>query len=171
MPVNPLGDPPGGVGVAQPPFAQGRSARPERAATGRAGARLSGVMLRLDPNTGAGLPDNPLAGSADQNARRIVAYGLRNPFRMAVRLHSGGLRRRRRLEHHRGNQPRGRRGGLRGQLWLAVYEGYGLQTAYAPAGLASCLRYTEGSAAQPYFATTTPTPSCPARRARPVRPR
>jgi hypothetical protein len=23
-------------------------------------------MLRLDPNTGAGLPDNPLAGSADR---------------------------------------------------------------------------------------------------------
>ena len=35
--------------------------------------------------TGAGLPDNPLATSADPNARRIVAYGLRNPFRINVR--------------------------------------------------------------------------------------
>ena len=28
---------------------------------------------------------NPLIGSADLNARRIVAHGLRNPFRFAVR--------------------------------------------------------------------------------------
>ena len=31
------------------------------------------------------MPGNPLAGSADQNARRIVAYGLRNPFRLVFR--------------------------------------------------------------------------------------
>jgi PKD repeat protein len=31
------------------------------------------------------LPDNPLAASADANARRIVAYGLRNPFRFTMR--------------------------------------------------------------------------------------
>jgi glucose/arabinose dehydrogenase len=42
-------------------------------------------VLRLDPNTGAALPDNPLASSADANARRIIAHGLRNPFRMTVR--------------------------------------------------------------------------------------
>jgi glucose/arabinose dehydrogenase len=39
----------------------------------------------VNPDTGAGLPDNPLAGSADANARRIVAYGLRNPFRFTIR--------------------------------------------------------------------------------------
>ncbi len=42
-------------------------------------------MLRVDPDTGAGLPDNPLSGSTDPNARRIVATGLRNPFRLASR--------------------------------------------------------------------------------------
>ena len=31
------------------------------------------------------MPDNPNAGSADANARRIVAYGLRNPFRFTFR--------------------------------------------------------------------------------------
>ena len=42
-------------------------------------------MIRVDPTTGAGLPNNPLAGSSDPNARRIVAYGLRNPFRFTFR--------------------------------------------------------------------------------------
>ena len=31
------------------------------------------------------MPDNPNAGSSDPNARRIVAYGLRNPFRFTIR--------------------------------------------------------------------------------------
>ncbi len=31
------------------------------------------------------MPDNPLVGSSDPNARRIVAYGFRNPFRITVR--------------------------------------------------------------------------------------
>ena len=34
---------------------------------------------------GPRLPDNPLAASSDANARRIVAYGLRNPFRFTIR--------------------------------------------------------------------------------------
>ena len=32
-----------------------------------------------------GLPDNPLAFSSDPNARRIIAHGFRNPFRLTVR--------------------------------------------------------------------------------------
>jgi glucose/arabinose dehydrogenase len=47
-------------------------------------ASLDGTILRLHPETGAAAPGNPLIGSTDQNARRIVAHGLRNPFRMAV---------------------------------------------------------------------------------------
>ena len=31
------------------------------------------------------MPDNPLAGSSDLNARRIIAYGVRNPFRLTIR--------------------------------------------------------------------------------------
>ena len=46
---------------------------------------LSGTLLRVNPDTGAGMPDNPGAASADANARRIVAHGFRNPFRIAVR--------------------------------------------------------------------------------------
>jgi glucose/arabinose dehydrogenase len=46
---------------------------------------LDGTVLRVDPATGAGLPGNPMAGSSDPNNRRIAGYGLRNPFRIAVR--------------------------------------------------------------------------------------
>jgi glucose/arabinose dehydrogenase len=46
---------------------------------------LSGTIIRIDPATGEGLPTNPLAESPDPNARRIVAHGLRNPYRFTVR--------------------------------------------------------------------------------------
>ena len=42
-------------------------------------------MLRIDKATGQGLPDNPFVSSQNANTRRIVAYGLRNPFRATVR--------------------------------------------------------------------------------------
>jgi glucose/arabinose dehydrogenase len=46
---------------------------------------LDGAILRLDPATGAGLPGNPFFSSSDANAQRIIAYGLRNPFRITTR--------------------------------------------------------------------------------------
>jgi glucose/arabinose dehydrogenase len=46
---------------------------------------LDGAILRLDPATGAGMPGNPFSASVDANARRIIAYGLRNPFRITAR--------------------------------------------------------------------------------------
>ena len=46
---------------------------------------LDGAILRIDPATGAAAAGNPLIGSSDLNARRIVAYGLRNPFRFTIR--------------------------------------------------------------------------------------
>jgi glucose/arabinose dehydrogenase len=46
---------------------------------------LDGAILRVDPATGAALPNNPLIGHADANAERIIAYGLRNPFRFTIR--------------------------------------------------------------------------------------
>lgn len=48
---------------------------------------LNGTIVRVDPETGAGAPGNPLAASPDAspNARRILAHGLRNPFRFAMR--------------------------------------------------------------------------------------
>jgi glucose/arabinose dehydrogenase/PKD repeat protein len=85
-PVNPCGDPPGGVGDAMaPPSAEGGALRSQDLRTSSDPAGLDGAILRVNPATGAGLPDNPLASSSDANARRIVAYGLRNPFRITMR--------------------------------------------------------------------------------------
>ncbi len=47
---------------------------------------FGGKILRIDPSTGLGLPDNPFFdGSSSSYASRIWARGLRNPFRFTVR--------------------------------------------------------------------------------------
>ena len=85
-PLNPCGDPPGAVGSAlSPPTAEGGALRSQDLRTSGDPVSLDGAIIRVDPATGAGLPDNPLATSTDPNARRIIAYGLRNPFRINVR--------------------------------------------------------------------------------------
>jgi glucose/arabinose dehydrogenase len=84
---NPCGDPPSPAGTdLAPPAAQGGALRSQsvRRPAGQP-VSLSGTIIRVNPDTGAGLPGNPFAASADQNARRIIAYGLRNPFRFDVR--------------------------------------------------------------------------------------
>ena len=86
-PKNPCGDPPGGVGgTMSPPTAEGGALRAQsfRRASGES-AVLNGAVLRLDPATGAAAPGNPAIGNADPTRKRIVAYGLRNPFRMTFR--------------------------------------------------------------------------------------
>ncbi len=52
---------------------------------------LDGTIIRIDPDTGTASIGNPLASHPDANARRIVADGLRNPFRFAVRPGTGDL--------------------------------------------------------------------------------
>ncbi len=54
---------------------------------------LSGKVLRIDPITGEGLPDNPFYDSGDANANRSKVYqlGLRNPFRISVDPVTGRL--------------------------------------------------------------------------------
>jgi glucose/arabinose dehydrogenase/PKD repeat protein len=86
IPLNPCDDPPAGIGgVMTPPDAAGgalRSQSPRRAAGQR--ADFGGTVLRVDALNGLPMADNPLIGTRP-NADRIVAYGMRNPFRMAVR--------------------------------------------------------------------------------------
>ena len=74
--TNQCGDPP----------EEGGSLRSQDLLTPADPTGLSGSVIRIDPDSGDALPDNPLAlaGSPDANARRIVAYGLRNPFRFAI---------------------------------------------------------------------------------------
>jgi PKD repeat protein len=71
--------------VLAPPTAEGGALRAQDLRTPGDPAGLSGAILRLDPATGQARSDNPAAGSADANVRRIVAYGMRNPFRFTLR--------------------------------------------------------------------------------------
>lgn len=52
---------------------------------------LSGKVLRVDPGTGAGLPDNPFFDAASPGAARskVWALGLRNPYRASLWPDSG----------------------------------------------------------------------------------
>ncbi|MDX6625653.1 MAG: hypothetical protein QOE56_642 [Solirubrobacterales bacterium] len=80
---NQCGDPPGGEALA-PPSAEGGSLRSQDLLTPADPTGLSGSLIRIDPDSGEGFPGNPLASSLDANARRIVAFGFRNPFRFAI---------------------------------------------------------------------------------------
>lgn len=82
-PSNPCADPPGGT--MAPPGAQGGALRAQDVRSTGDPAGLDGTILRLHPLTGAAAAGNPGAASADPNTRRIVAHGLRNPFRFAMR--------------------------------------------------------------------------------------
>ena len=85
-PLNPCGDPPGGVGATlAPPTAEGGALRSQDLRTSGDPVSLDGSVIRVDPATGAGAAGNPLASNSDPNARRIIAHGLRNPFRFTFR--------------------------------------------------------------------------------------
>ena len=68
-----------------PADAEGGALRSQDLRTSGDPVTLDGTIIRVDPATGAGLPTNPFAGYSDANARRIVAHGLRNPFRFTFR--------------------------------------------------------------------------------------
>ncbi|HET7485618.1 MAG TPA: PQQ-dependent sugar dehydrogenase [Solirubrobacterales bacterium] len=85
-PPNPCGDPPGGAGTAlTPPSAEGGSLRSQNLSL------LNGKIIRVDPASGEGWPDNPLAASLNANTRRIVAEGFRNPFRFTIDPKTGEI--------------------------------------------------------------------------------
>jgi len=155
VPANPLGDPPAAVGGLQsPPGAEGGALRSQslRRAPGEP-VLLNGAVLRVNPDTGAALPDNPLYGMPDENARRIVAFGLRNPFRFTMRP---GTREVwvgdvgwdtwdeiNRLDLAEGAPP---------NFGWPCYEGPASQPGYGAAGLALCQGlYQEGTARPPVF--------------------
>ncbi len=52
---------------------------------------VAGKILRLDPETGDGVPSNPFYDESDPSAprSRVWTLGLRNPFRFTVRPESG----------------------------------------------------------------------------------
>jgi CSLREA domain-containing protein len=85
-PPNPCGDPPVPVGGKQTaPGAQSGALRSQDLRTNGDPVALDGTIIRINPDTGMAMPDNPLIGNSDLNARKIIAYGLRNPFRFVIR--------------------------------------------------------------------------------------
>ncbi|MBB4736689.1 glucose/arabinose dehydrogenase [Actinoplanes octamycinicus] len=74
-PTNPCAD----------PANEGGALRSQDVRTAGDETQLDGALLRLDPATGAAAPGNPNLGAADPDTRRIVAHGLRNPYRITMR--------------------------------------------------------------------------------------
>jgi glucose/arabinose dehydrogenase/PKD repeat protein len=168
-PPNPCGDPPSGVGGTQvPPNAEGGALRSQDLRTPGDPVTLDGTVIRINPDTGAAMPGNPLAGHSDPNARRIVAQGLRNPFRIAFRpgtdeLWVGDVGWTGREEISRIVNPTG---SVKNFGW-PCYEGSERQSGYDPADLAICeaLYADAGAVTAPYFEylhrqTITPGENC-----------
>jgi uncharacterized repeat protein (TIGR01451 family) len=168
-PLNVCGDPPVGVGGTQtPPTAEGGALRSLSLLRVAGPAVLNGTLIRIDPDSGEARPDNPLILSPDPRARRIVAQGLRNPFRLARRPGTGEIW----------------IGDVGANTWEEIdrvqapttavanfgwpcYEGNGRQGGYDAANLALCENlYASGAATAPYFTYQHDTPivdgeSCP----------
>ena len=154
-PKNPCGDPPTGVGGNQTaPSAEGGALRAQDVRTTADPTGLDGAVLRIDPATGAGLPTNPLAASSDANARRIIAYGLRNPFRFTVRpatseLWVGDVGLTRWEEIDRIATPTS--GPL--NFGWPCYQGAGREVSFDSLDLSSCEQlYAHPNVTAPYFA-------------------
>lgn len=150
-PLNPCGDPPTGIGGTQTiPTAEGGALRAQDLQTSGDSVSLDGAILRINPDTGAAWPDNPLIGG-DPADDRIIAYGLRNPFRFTVRpgtseLWIGDVGWNTWEEVNRITNP------------LAVtnfgwpcYEGSGTQGGYSPLNICQNL-YSAGTATMPFYA-------------------
>jgi glucose/arabinose dehydrogenase len=84
--ANACGDPPLPVGQTLTlPAAEGGSLRAQDLRTSADPAGGGGAIVRVSPDTGAAMPDNPLVGNGVPTDDRHIAYGLRNPFRFTFR--------------------------------------------------------------------------------------
>ncbi|WP_018353576.1 PQQ-dependent sugar dehydrogenase [Longispora albida] len=150
-PVNPCGDP-GGAAPA-PPSAEGGALRSQDVRTTADPAGLDGTIIRIDPATGAGVAGNPYFASTDANARRIVSYGLRNPFRMSFRpgtgeIWAGDVGWSTWEEINRVTSP-----ATAANFGWPCHEGAGRHSGYDGANLTLCESlYTAGGVTSPYYA-------------------
>ena len=85
-PANPCGDPnrPRGTATVKP-GAEGGALRAQDIRSPADPQSFNGDILRIDPDTGSAWPTNPLVGDATPDNDPIIAYGLRNPFRITQR--------------------------------------------------------------------------------------
>jgi glucose/arabinose dehydrogenase len=170
-PLNPCGDPPGPPGTAlTPPTAEGGALRSQDLRTPADPVSLDGSVIRVDPATGSAAAGNPMAGSMDANARRIIAHGLRNPFRFTFRpgtseLWVGDVGWNDWEELNR--IPNATDAVMENFGW-PCYEGVNRQPGYDGANLSICenLYATTNAVAAPYFAyhhsnQVVPNEGCP----------
>ncbi len=74
-----------GENVCGDPPSEGGALRSQDLGSATDVTGYDGTIIRIDPDTGAARSDNPLFAGSDVDARRIVAFGLRNPFRFEFR--------------------------------------------------------------------------------------
>jgi glucose/arabinose dehydrogenase len=156
-PRNPCGDPPPGTGATlTPPTAQGGALRAQDLMSELDPVSYDGTVIRVSPDTGRALPSNPLYGGKHSEDDAIVAFGLRNPYRLAVRpggdlyIADAGWDRFEEINR----LPAGK---LLNFGW-PCYEGPRRQPVYAAAGLSICQQlysgqrgYTSAPLRLPYF--------------------
>ena len=93
VPKNPLGDPPVPVGGNMTsPTARGGALRSQsfRRPSGE-NVTLNGSLIRINPATGAAASGNPNSSHPDNDAKRLIALGLRNPYRFTFHPVSGDI--------------------------------------------------------------------------------
>ncbi len=152
-PRNPCGDPPGGVGGSMtPPSAEGGALRSQDIRTTGDPTGLDGTILRVNPDTGAAWPTNANIGSSDANARRIIAYGLRNPFRFTIKpgtddVWLGDVGFATWEEINRLTDPTG----AAVNFGWPCYEGAGTLPFFDDLGLALCDTLSAASVTSPYY--------------------
>jgi glucose/arabinose dehydrogenase len=154
-PDNPCGDPPRPIGTAlAPPSAEGGALRSQDLRTRADPTTLDGGIIRIDPETGEPAPGNPTT-TGDDNARRIIAYGLRNPFRFTFKpgtseIWAGDVGLKTHEEIQRIPSPTAK---LHNFGW-PCYEGTARQAGYDGANLTLCENlYAAGASAvtAPYY--------------------
>lgn len=72
------------------PVNEGGALRSQDLQTSADPVGLSGTLIRIDPATGNAFSDNPMIGGRTDDDR-ILAYGLRNPFRLAVQPNTNDI--------------------------------------------------------------------------------
>jgi PKD repeat protein len=143
---NPCGDPMGGAGVSDD---EGGALRSQDRRTSGDPVTLDGTVIRIAASTLASLPSGTPALTS--NAGRIIATGMRNPFRITTRpgtsevwLGDVGWSTWEEIN-------RIRPGGSVENFGWPCYEGDGQQPGYRDANLAICSNLASSQVTRPYY--------------------
>ncbi len=138
---------------ANDPATEGGALRSQDVRTSGDPVALNGSVIRIDPETGLDLAGNPRSTDPDANGRRIVAHGLRNPYRMTVRpgtneIWIGDVGWSTWEEINRVVD--GSDGVVENFGW-PCYEGAAAQSGYQGLNLGICLGLSAGQVTAPYY--------------------